>query len=427
MQPRLIAIFVLLSFIFLTKTLPAESLSPAEKQIRWARAAMEKDPARFAPYNRLAMALARRARETGNPTYYDQAEAALKISLELSPKNFQAQRVRVWTLLGKHEFAGALEAAEKLHKRVPDDILTYGFLADAHTELGNYDKAEKAVQWMLNMRPGNVPALTRGAYLRELFGDVEGAIEFMSSAFHRTSPIEIEDRAWVLTQIANLHLSAGKLELAELVIQQALDLFPGYHYSLASLGRLCLAQGRFGKAVEAFQKRFEAAPHPENLYELAVALKKAGRAPQARAAFAKFETLGRKEMNGSDNCNRELVFYYADQAGNPEEALRLARIEIERRQDVFTLDACAWALYRNGHYEQARKRIDRALNVGIRNAKMLYHAGAIAAKLDNPAKAKDFWRKSIDLNPTSEVADQAESALRGVNTSSPKLARLSEE
>ncbi len=420
MQLRLIAIFVLLSFTFVTKTLPAESLSPAEKQIRWARAAIEKDPAQFAPYNKLAMALARRARETGNPTYYEQAEAAVRTSLELSPQNFQGQRVRVWTLLGKHEFAEALEAAEKLNKRVPDDILTYGFLADAHTELGNYDKAEQAAQWMLNMRPGNVPGLTRGAYLRELFGDVEGAIEFMISAFHRTSPIEIEDRAWVLTQLANLYLSTGKLELAETVIQQALELFPGYHYSLAGLGKLRLAQGRFDEAVEALQKRFEAAPHPENLYQVAVALKKAGKVDQERAAFAKFETLGRKEMNGPDNCNRELVFYYADHAGNPEEALRIARMEIERRQDVFTLDAYAWALYVNGHYEEARKQIDRALAVGIRNAKMLYHAGSIAAKLDDPANAEDFWRKSIVLNPTSEVADRAESALRGVNTS-PKL------
>ena len=30
---------------------------------------------------------------------------------------------------------------------------------------------------MLDMRPGNVPGLTRAAYLRELFGDHERAVE----------------------------------------------------------------------------------------------------------------------------------------------------------------------------------------------------------------------------------------------------------
>ena len=317
--------------------------------------------------------------------------------------------------------------------------MTYGFLADAHTELGNYDQAEQAAQWMLNMRPGNVPGLTRGAYLRELFGDTEGAVEFMSSAFHRTSPIEVEDRAWILTQIANLYLSTGKLELAESVVQQALELFPGYHYALASLGKLRLAQGRFDEAAEVFEKRFEAAPHPENLYDVAVALERTGKTDEASAAFAKFETLGRQEMKGPDNCNRELVFYYADHTARapapvaggltgqgPEEALRIARMEIERRQDVFTLDAHAWALYRNGYYEEARKQIDRALAVGIRNAKMLYHAGAIAAKLGDRSNAEDFWRQSVQANPTSEVAGRAKLALRSLDAS-PNLARLSEQ
>lgn len=36
---------------------------------------------------------------------------------------------------------------------------------------------------MLDLRPGNVPALTRGAYLRELYGYTEAAIEFLQRAY----------------------------------------------------------------------------------------------------------------------------------------------------------------------------------------------------------------------------------------------------
>ena len=53
-------------------------------------------------------------------------------------------------------------------------MLVYGFLVDAYAELGDYAEAEKAAQWMLDLRPGNVPGLTRAAYLRELFGDLDG-------------------------------------------------------------------------------------------------------------------------------------------------------------------------------------------------------------------------------------------------------------
>ncbi len=66
-------------------------------------------------------------------------------------------------------FAEALEqAAGELNKIFPDDVQVYGFLADAHVELGHYEEATDSVQWMLDLRPGNVPALTRAAYLREL-------------------------------------------------------------------------------------------------------------------------------------------------------------------------------------------------------------------------------------------------------------------
>ena len=43
--------------------------------------------------------------------------------------------------------------------------MVYGLLTDANIELGNYSDAETSAQWMLNLRPGNVPALTRAAHI----------------------------------------------------------------------------------------------------------------------------------------------------------------------------------------------------------------------------------------------------------------------
>src|SRR5262249_1299538 len=158
---------------------PDTALSPAERSMAEANAAISKKPAYYGGYNQLAMALARRARETSDVAFYAQAEGALNKSLELSPGNLEGEKTRVWLLLGRHEFPSALHAGTALNKRVPDDVLVYGFLADANAELGNYKDAENSVQWMLNLRPGNIPALTRTAYLRELFGDLDGAYDAM--------------------------------------------------------------------------------------------------------------------------------------------------------------------------------------------------------------------------------------------------------
>ena len=225
-------------------------LSPAERNMMQARKLIEKNPKDFEAYNALALALSRRARETSDVAYYAQAEEALKKSFAISADNFDGARIHAWLLLGKHEFAAALEEATKLNKGAADDVMVYGFLTDANVELGNYKAAETAAQWMLDLRPGNLAGLTRAAYLRELFGDVEGALELMNMAFQSTPPREVEDGAWILTQMAHLKLSVGKLDEAEALLTQALTMFPGYHYALGNLAKVRIQQKRYDDAVE---------------------------------------------------------------------------------------------------------------------------------------------------------------------------------
>src|SRR5207302_4036692 len=130
--------------------------SPAEQSMARATQLIEKNPKNFEAYNALALALSRRARETSDVKFYADALPILKKSFEISPNNFDGERIQVWLLLGKHEFAAAREAALKLSKRMPDDVMVHGFLADANAELGNYDEAEKAAQLMLDLRPGKI-------------------------------------------------------------------------------------------------------------------------------------------------------------------------------------------------------------------------------------------------------------------------------
>lgn len=385
--------------------------SPAQKRIEQAQGLIARDPGRCQGYNDLGLALARRARETADPSFYAQAEQAIQKCLVLSPDDLEALKVRAWVLLGQHRFADARELATALNKRIPDDLMVYGLLTDASVELGDYRQAESACQWMLDLRPGNVPALTRAAYLRELFGDIEGALELMGMAFDGTPTSEVEDRAWILTQTAHLRLRAGRSEQAEKLLHQALVLFPDYHYALAQLARVEAARGRHVEAAALLRRRYEAAPHPENLYDLAEALERAGRRGEARATFAEFERRALAETDRADNSNHELVLYYADRAGRPADALAVARHEIERRRDVHTLDGYAWALCRNGKHAEAQRAIDEALGVGVREARILYHAGVIASKLKQKAKAVEYLRQSLDLDPASEVARLAREAL----------------
>jgi tetratricopeptide (TPR) repeat protein len=358
---------------------PAFAETPAEVSIRKAQEEIAKKPDHAPYYNALAMAYARRARETSDVAYYAKAEETLRRSLEIAPDNFEARKVRAWLLLGNHEFAKALEVAKRLNKESPDDVSVYGYLVDANAELGNYDAAVDAAQWMLNLRPGNVAGLTRAGYLRELHGDFAGAIEVMQMAYDSTPYQEFEDRTWLLTQIAHLHLAAGDLAQAEKYASGALAVFPDYHYALGTMGQVRMAQKRYADAAAFYRKRYAAAPHAENLFALGEALHAAGSKPEAAEAFAEFERKALKESPMADNANHELAAYYTDYAGRPADALRIAGQELKRRHDAYTLDAHAWALAATGDYTRAQAEIEKALAWGLKDAKVLEHARAIAA------------------------------------------------
>ena len=390
--------------------------SPAEQSISQAQRLIEKNPKNYEAYNALAFALSRRARETSDVRFYAEAEEALNKSLEISPDNFGGKGIGVWLLLGKHEFAAAREEALQLNKRMPDDVMVYGFLTDANVELGNYDEAERSAQLMLNLRPGNSAGVTRAAYLRELFGDVEGALELMNVALASIGPSEVEDAAWILTQSAHLQLSVGNIAQAETNLQQALTLFPSYHYALGNLAKVRIAQKRYDDAVHLLKQRYQAAPHAENLYDLAEALQLAGRKKEAQDAFAEFEQKSLLETDRGDNSNRELIFYYADYAHAPLKALEVTKREVSRRHDVYTLDAFAWALHVNGDDREARKQVEAALAVGIRDARMFRHAGEIALATGDRAAAEKYLRQAADLNAgDSELARETLARLSNGN------------
>jgi tetratricopeptide (TPR) repeat protein len=360
--------------------------TPAETAIQQAMRNIAKQPDHYPYYSTLAMAYARRARETSDTQFYVKAEEQLKKSFALEPDNFDGLKVEAWLQLGRHEFGRALETATKLNKISPDDGAVYGYLVDANVELGNYKDAVAAAQWLLDLKPGNVAGLVRAGYLRELHGNLSGALELMQMAYDSTAYSETEDRAWLLTQMAHLALVSGDLAKAETFATGALDVFPDYHYALAALAQVRIAQTRYQDAVMLLRKRYTAAPHAENLYALAEAQEQAGQKEDAEQSFRTFERQSLAESGLADNSNHELILYYTDHAGKAAKALEIARREAERRHDVFTLDTYAWALAAGGDYQQANVEMQKALAVGVKDPRLLFHAATIAQHLQQAAQ-----------------------------------------
>ena len=91
--------------------------TPAQQSISAAQLQIKSDPKKVQAYNELALAFLRRTRETADPKYLKDADAALAQGLKLDPEDFQLQRTQVALMLGRHEFAQAKERATVLHRR----------------------------------------------------------------------------------------------------------------------------------------------------------------------------------------------------------------------------------------------------------------------------------------------------------------------
>jgi tetratricopeptide (TPR) repeat protein len=189
-------------------------------------------------YNDQAAKLCRKARDNGDVSFYQRAEEALQHSLRLAPGNYAAQKLEVTVMIGKHEFAQALKLASELNARTHDDIAGWGLLVDANVALGNYDAAEQAAQWILDLRPGSSLGFEKAAVLRSIFGDPQGSAEFFDEAYRRTSQSDVDQRAWLLTQNAIVQFDAGNLKQAKELLDEALKLAPDSELAAKTLAKV---------------------------------------------------------------------------------------------------------------------------------------------------------------------------------------------
>ena len=370
----------------------------ADRAIGAAEAQLSRDSPSIDGYVALATAYMSKARESGDTGYYLRAEAAVQRALEREPSSYEGLRTLAWIQTGKHEFRQALATAERLRAQRPDDPRVYGLLGDAHVELGEYDQAVEAFQQMVDLRP-NLASYSRAAYMRELFGDPQGATELMAMAVRAGNGRDPEPLAWCLVQSGNLHFTQGDFSMAEAAYQRALAVFPQYYQALAALGRVRGAQQRYPEAIELYRQAVTSVPAPDTVAALGDLLALTGKADAAEKQYALVEYIEHVNEVNQITYNRQLALFYADHNRKLDEAVKLAEAELERRHDIYTYDTLAWGYYKKGRFADAGKAMEQALRLGTRDASLFFHAGMIAHGLGESETARDYLHRALDTNP----------------------------
>src|SRR5215471_15353279 len=146
---------------------PATSRDDLARVVSEMQTKLTKDPRDAKAAVRMADALLRQTRVTGNAGLAMRAESVLQSALAGNPDDYALRRMLATVYLSQHRFREALAQAEACRERQPSDAWVYGAIGDAHLELGDYDQAFDAFDRMAALKP-NAASYARVSYAREL-------------------------------------------------------------------------------------------------------------------------------------------------------------------------------------------------------------------------------------------------------------------
>ncbi|MBV7328550.1 tetratricopeptide repeat protein [Chloroflexi bacterium TSY] len=366
--------------------------------IEQLRMRLQRNPNDEVAYAQLGLGLLQRVRITGDATLYTQAKEAFDKALQLNPHQIDALIGQGILALALHDFHQAIEWAEQALNPFRAQIV--GILVDAYVELGRYDEAVQTAQRMVDLRP-DLHSYSRISYIRELHGDVDGAIEAMRAAVDAGVP-GTEEWLWAQVQLGHLNFNRGDLDTAEQIYTFALRHQTKYAYAVAGLAQVQTARGNHQAAIASYRELVERLPLPEFVIALGELYVTTGQLELAREQYDLVRVIQQLNADAGQDVGLELARFNADH-GEPVIALAQAKAVYAARPTIYAADTLAWALHQNQINEEAWTYSQEALRLGTQDASMHFHAGAIAQALGDVKSAKEYLQKARSINPALDL------------------------
>lgn len=376
-----------------------------KKAIEELLSAIAANPQNYKAKLNLAQAYIQEARITGNHTYYDQAALDLLDDvLQSEPKNFDALCCKATVLLSQHHFEEGLAVAKQALPLNTNSAFVYGLMCDANVELGNYPEAIKMSDKMVSIRPDN-RSYSRISYLREIHGDLPGAIQAAKMAITAGYP-GLEQTEWTRMILAHLYENTGHLDSAAYQYRTALNERTDYAFAIAGLGRIEKGKGNYKEAIAYFEKgkktitEYSFADELTDLYLLNNEKIKADKS--AQEVIAMLSPISNADESSSSHghyADKELAYAYL-KVNDTDSALKHALLEYDRRpENIDVCETVAWVHYKRNNFTDANKMITKALRTNCQNPSLLTRAGLIKLKAGEKEKGMDLIKKAFVINP----------------------------
>ncbi len=327
--------------------------------------AIKKNPKDAEARLRLAQLLMQEARLTGEHGYYYPA-ALRTIEEVLAEKNlsgdhkFLALSLKATVYLSLHQFENALETGKQALQLNDHFAYLYGVLTDAHVELGNYQEAVRMSDKMVAIRP-DLRSYSRISYLREIHGDVKGAIEAMQLAIDAGYP-SYEETAWCRVTLGKLYETHGDLQKAEMQYQLALENRPDYPFALAALADLDMKKEAYAAAEEKLHKACQIIPEVSFYEQLVVLYQKTGKEEKANQLLQEVFAMMEDDEKHGHNMALSYALIHLHMSHDYDKALQYAMKEYKDRPANIDVNKVLTEIYlRQKNFVKAKEHMAKAL------------------------------------------------------------------
>lgn len=369
----------------------------------YARRTLE-DTAGAADRETLAALLFARARYSGSADDLARAESLARRSVALrTARNGQAFELLASVLIARHAFREARIIMVRADSLSPDTPSHLALLGEIELELGEYDAASNHFR-AIRLDSEQFTIGARVARWYELTGHADIARAVLSRAIDRVGrrdDLPREQAAWFNYRLGELELRLGNFAAADSAFLAGLRVNAEDARVLGGLTRLAAARGQWQRAIDYGARATAVQFDPATVGAMSTAYAALGDSAQA-ASFARAMSVSASAQPGGIHRTWGLFLLDHGTAADRKKVLRLARLGIGDRHDVYGHDLLAWALFRSGKTDEARVAMSRALMQNTEDVMLREHARMLGAVVV-PAE-----RRAVETIPDAGARAQPE-------------------
>ena len=379
------------------------SKDAVEKELQFWQTRFNNDSTHLMEMGRLSGIHASLFGNTGDISELKTSEKLIKKSIDVAARNKDSYlRSLAHNYISQHRFKEAQVLLDSAYLYPDNRKETEMMLFDVAMELGEYDRADTLLGKIKDTQDFNY--LIRLAKWSDHNGNLDAAIKYLEQAKQIAETRDNRGfKLWIYSNIGDFYGHAGRLEDAYNSYLKTLELEPDNHYAKKQLAWMVYAAEKNTKEANRILDSLMVNHKAPDYYLLKAEIAEyEGNSSEVKKQNAMFLKAA-QDSNYGAMYNTYLINLYAET--EPEQALKLAAMEINNRATPETYQLLGYAQLKAGHKEAALKTIEEYVIGKTEEPKALFHAALIykANGMDDKVAAlkEELMGASYELAPVT--------------------------